>query len=493
MSTWTTSNPTLLQVIRSIDWSKSGPTGTEIQEAIRELQSKLHSPSSDLHNPQNTHWKNNQQPLRVEKHHQPVLPVFDEPAKLEEYHLILENGLNVRKYVGYDELQLRRTHDGIAYTHRSFKYDLKERRVAFCHVLLATVDTGSDGQSPKSDTEHHVNKDLEAIEARTPRKLKVTNRDVRLELEKHLQLNNGLDLTYLEPAIALATFEQQIRRLYEEYRRLVDEMTTGLQELTVEEEVWLRFIIFTKRGNQFLNLEDTEYKMVRAKWEARADQDYKTFIAKQPGWGKLLDETDLLRLMSLRDGLHALTVVLDTDLKEAVDTFRKVSRNDNTLESIPFIHLWLLFPPGMQIVTKKHRGIRVYAVLQSRSFEERDSGSPASNPRWKDNLSIDYFSIEYDGKNLGAVSRLISIEPYSGYRSIASLPVFPIGFLGDSSTTRTTFIERGARFAKLVSTRFAHRKYHGPGYSLKADENSDSPADCEEVSESLSCKKMPLH
>jgi hypothetical protein len=64
--------------------------------------------------------------------------------------------------------------------------------------------------------------------------------------------------------------------------------------------------------------------------------------------------------------------------------------------------------------------------------------------------------VDCDGKEYGAVPKVIKISPYQDLRPITLLEVYPLKF---SPRLESKLIQRGKKFVKLAGV--AHKKYKG--------------------------------
>jgi hypothetical protein len=158
---------------------------------------------------------------------------------------------------------------------------------------------------------------------------------------------------------------------------------------------------------------------------------------------------------TLLDGFRALIYLFDNDLAGVVRTYHQARQG--TVENIPFSHLWHLFWPGQEIVTKQANR-QVYRVLQvsggRRSVVPRGRRSGRSTVS---DLVIDCFYLDYDGKHVRPVPRSYAIRPYVGELSVTALDVFPLQYL--DKTAKSNIIQRGRKFVDIAKV--SHRRYKG--------------------------------
>ncbi|KAK6205896.1 hypothetical protein LQW54_008087 [Pestalotiopsis sp. IQ-011] len=181
-----------------------------------------------------------------------------------------------------------------------------------------------------------------------------------------------------------------------------------------------------------------------------------------------LDDDEVIRARLLRDGYRALIHLLDHELHDLVQDYRKIQ--DATAERLPFPHLWHLFQPGQEIVTKGDK-IQVYRVLQvtgGRGMIWRKSNDLFKKHNVS-NLVIDCFHLDFDGQEFGPVAHTTVIKPYEGTKAINQLRAYPLVFHPETNLSQTLTV-RGEKFAQLIEA--SHRKYKG--LSLKWTEPFDN-------------------
>ncbi|KIX95890.1 uncharacterized protein Z520_08598 [Fonsecaea multimorphosa CBS 102226] len=183
------------------------------------------------------------------------------------------------------------------------------------------------------------------------------------------------------------------------------------------------------------------------------------------------DRIDRARI--LLDGFRALIHVLDTDLRDLVQSYRQIEAG--TVEKLPFSHLWYLFPLGQEIVVKypTYKAYRVLQVTGGRRSLEARKKDKGTGGRTISDLVIDCFYIDYDGKEFGAVPFTISIKPYDDVKSVTALPAYPIAYdksARDGRPVLEYLIKRGKKFEEL--TKVSHRRYQG--YTLREGEIFDT-------------------
>jgi hypothetical protein len=173
----------------------------------------------------------------------------------------------------------------------------------------------------------------------------------------------------------------------------------------------------------------------------------------------------------LRDGYRALIHLLDHELYDLVQDYRRIQ--DGTIEKLPFLHLWYLFEPGQEIVAQDDecQAYRVLQVIGGRKLHKLHSRHPeaAVKKPAMSNLVIDCFHLDFDGREVGPVPFTITIKPYDGLKDIRQLAAYPLA-LATESDLPYMLTERGKKFAGLVEP--SHCRYNG--LSLRGEGTFDN-------------------
>ncbi|ETS05553.1 P-loop containing nucleoside triphosphate hydrolase protein, partial [Trichoderma reesei RUT C-30] len=149
--------------------------------------------------------------------------------------------------------------------------------------------------------------------------------------------------------------------------------------------------------------------------------------------------------------------------------------------TISFNHLWYLFKPGDDVVGQGRR--QAYRVISITSTGhkvtppwrnwKRDESEPAAS------ITLFCVYIDFDGKQLGPVSKSFVISKFDGEKAITALEVYPIRFAEDDySVTKDDpkagfqqeLIDRGKMFIDVASVKHMHYN----GFTLEARDEVDS-------------------
>ncbi|KAL3471639.1 hypothetical protein BJX99DRAFT_263039 [Aspergillus californicus] len=283
-------------------------------------------------------------------------------------------------------------------------------------------------------------------------------------------------------------------------RLLVDEMRkiTRISTLNNDHVAPFRSIIpYEARFRERLSKIETEFSLLKEQkpddiavtrtrpWLAqqhaysvllRTQQDGSSLIAGDSGSEAITSYEDDRRM--LLDGLRALIYLLDHDLAGLVHTYRNVCKG--TVDKIDFAHLWYLFWPGQEILTKQPTN-QVYRVLHMsggrRPIAARNNRCP---PHAVSDLVIDCFYLDYDGEHVRAVPKTLAINPYIGELPVTGLSVYPLQY--ERQTPKQAIIKRGHKFVELAKV--AHKRYKGlnltsPDFHKVEDIDSDVIIDFE--------------
>ncbi|KAL6895928.1 hypothetical protein HDV57DRAFT_31046 [Trichoderma longibrachiatum] len=161
--------------------------------------------------------------------------------------------------------------------------------------------------------------------------------------------------------------------------------------------------------------------------------------------------------------------------------------------TISFNHLWYLFKPGDDVVGQGRR--QAYRVISITSTGhkvtppwrnwKRDESEPAAS------ITLFCVYIDFDGKQLGPVSKSFVIAKFDGEKAITALEVYPIRFAESPATTyqqardesaaakddappkasfQQELIDRGKMFIDVASVKHMHYN----GFTLEARDEVDS-------------------
>jgi hypothetical protein len=195
------------------------------------------------------------------------------------------------------------------------------------------------------------------------------------------------------------------------------------------------------------------------------DQDPKT-----DGQSKRSEEL-IVRIQHLR----LLKNFIQNDLATLLDLNAKIT--SGSLEKIAFENLWYLFRPG-DILYTNYRGhdqlSRAYSVTggqkKKRARRKTDDtasifdndkriGNSVSNTAsgtWN-SLAIDFYTMEFDGNQIGPVDGQIRIKNFAGERKITELTVYPLRFHKQRESLVSQMVERGRKYCFS----YGHKSYNG--------------------------------
>ncbi|KAL3420930.1 hypothetical protein PVAG01_07375 [Phlyctema vagabunda] len=169
-------------------------------------------------------------------------------------------------------------------------------------------------------------------------------------------------------------------------------------------------------------------------------------------------QLDILLLKDLELLLH----VLDNDLKP-IFTLRDKIR-DGTLHTIEYHDLWHLFEFGDDIFDSSDMS-NVYRVVAHTGGRQPLVESlplyPQSRVHPIQGFVIDCYSLTFNGKGYGPKRRQLKIAKFNGMRRIIELSVFPVKFVTNVMSLRSSLIDRGYRYLDITSTPYLHQTYIG--------------------------------
>ncbi|RFU34144.1 hypothetical protein B7463_g2239, partial [Scytalidium lignicola] len=184
------------------------------------------------------------------------------------------------------------------------------------------------------------------------------------------------------------------------------------------------------------------------------------------------DSTSLVAL----EHLHCLLEFIDTDISE------KIAYLDNPLcAKIAFSDIWHLFKPGDEVI--------------------ENNGKDQSSTKSKERpMLVRCVYVDFDGKNLGPVSKAFEIKRFEGERAITSLDIYPLRFFvpkkddtkksgvkngleekteAPGSVLRQQLVDRGKRFVQVAAVK--HMYYSGLTLDRRDKVESQVVVDFEEA------------
>ncbi|KAI0536997.1 hypothetical protein GGR58DRAFT_473532 [Xylaria digitata] len=183
-------------------------------------------------------------------------------------------------------------------------------------------------------------------------------------------------------------------------------------------------------------------------------------------------ETKRKILSAEREQLQCLISFIAKEIKEKQDRFK-----NHHCRTVPFADIPLLFNPGDAVVSKDQKqAFRVTRVSCTRHRVKDRNEIGLSF--WKDESKVEFeddpvfvhcIYVDFDGKQMGPVSRLFSIRRFDDEKEITSLPILPIQYAKEDGL-QERLVERGKVFLKLASIRHMHYT----GLALETRDEIDS-------------------
>ncbi|OJD13722.1 hypothetical protein AJ78_05854 [Emergomyces pasteurianus Ep9510] len=198
-------------------------------------------------------------------------------------------------------------------------------------------------------------------------------------------------------------------------------------------------------------------------------------IAKIP---KPVPEDDVMKhsgeepLKSRREfeELECLMGFIDTDMQDLLNIRFQI--RDNKLQKILFEHLWLLFQPGVIVISPKLRAYQVLHVTGGRRIIDIDNHSKTEglgkidhmnydtqegyaviSSRQRSDLVVDCFYMDFNGEMYGPRPQRFVIPEFVGERDIISLPIYPPNNAQVNEGILEILQERGRKFARCAGGR----------------------------------------
>jgi len=203
---------------------------------------------------------------------------------------------------------------------------------------------------------------------------------------------------------------------------------------------------------------------------------------------------DVSRSAMALDHLKCLLNFMDSNISA-----KQAHLNSSKCTKVFFSDLWYLFRPGVVVIGRD--GKQAYRVINVTSIRHRVV-PPWKNWFWnsgerkkKAPFSTTCVYIDFDGKNLGPVSKTFDFKQFDGEIEVTSLPVYPLRFhplrRTDFSDTEwkelellppekrymQKLINRGSKFLEVVGTKAMY--YAGPTLGIRDDVESQVVIDFE--------------
>ncbi|KAH0499051.1 hypothetical protein TgHK011_006268 [Trichoderma gracile] len=198
-----------------------------------------------------------------------------------------------------------------------------------------------------------------------------------------------------------------------------------------------------------------------------------------------IEEEEFTSSLTAYQHLSCLIDFMDNTIQAKIDYL-----SGTQPRTISFNHLWYLFKPGDDVVGQGRR--QAYRVISITSTGhkvtppwrnwKRDESEPAAS------ITLFCVYIDFDGKQLGPVSKSFVISKFDGEKAITALEVYPIRFAETPTATyqqarddlvtkdepRGSFqqelIDRGKMFIDVASVKHMHYN----GFTLEARDEVDS-------------------
>ncbi|KAK7975730.1 hypothetical protein PG989_014193 [Apiospora arundinis] len=140
--------------------------------------------------------------------------------------------------------------------------------------------------------------------------------------------------------------------------------------------------------------------------------------------------------------------------------FPRLTSDSDQPPELDFNNLWMAFVPGDLICIDSHvlKTSEPRKVYRFERMERCYCPNPllCSRSPWR----IVAYSISCNGDRFGYIMHELIIEPYEGFRSLATLPIMPLKYHPNRESIRSELIERGGKY-RTLSTGRHHMGYAG--------------------------------
>ncbi|KAL5325535.1 hypothetical protein ACEPPN_006662 [Leptodophora sp. 'Broadleaf-Isolate-01'] len=206
------------------------------------------------------------------------------------------------------------------------------------------------------------------------------------------------------------------------------------------------------------------------------------------------DPNDVSRSAMALDHLNILLDFMDTTISA-----KQAYLNSPKCKRVSFSDLWYLFRPGEVVIGRD--GKQAYRVINVTSSRHRVVPSwqawfwSSGDKKKKPPFSTTCVYIDFDGTNLGPVSKVFEFKRFDGEIEVNSLPVYPLRFhpirraefsdtdwkeletMPPEERYRKKLISRGSKFLDVVGIKAMY--YAGPTLGIRDDVESQVVIDFE--------------
>lgn len=204
------------------------------------------------------------------------------------------------------------------------------------------------------------------------------------------------------------------------------------------------------------------------------------------------DEDEFTSSLTAYQHLRCLTDFMDGDIKEKLAYLAS-----DRCQTVSFPDIWYLFKPGDEVIEQNRR--QAYRIISITSSGHRVF--PPWRTRWdmeakaseETPVILNCVYVDFDGKQLGPMTRKVRITRFDGEKEVTSLEVFPLRFAEEKKspdeqkgadepkkpTLREKLIARGRMFLDVTS--FKHMHYSGLTLDTRDEVDSHVVVDFEEA------------
>ncbi|KAF5000735.1 hypothetical protein FDECE_11147 [Fusarium decemcellulare] len=283
----------------------------------------------------------------------------------------------------------------------------------------------------------------------------------------------------IRPYKALAYYEEPIRQKFQELQQKFE---------ALDPRPWGPNVADTP--NQTQGGDVAKPSVIESKGEtttsAQQDQD-ETSAAKDDD-----DQDEFTSSLTTYQHLRCLTDFMDGDIKEKLEYLAS-----DRCQTVSFPDIWYLFKPGDEVIEQSRRqAYRIISITSSghqvfppwRARWDKEAKASEETP-----VILNCVYVDFDGKQLGPMTRKVKIARFDGDKTVTSLEVFPLRFAegrkffgkqkgaieSKTPSLREKLITRGRMFLDMTS--FKHMHYTGPTLDTRDEVDSHVVVDFEEA------------
>lgn len=342
-----------------------------------------------------------------------------------------------------------------------------------------------------------LKKPLVLGQAPLPERIRIHSKQILKILEKiHGETLSPDDtsIVMIRPFKALAYYREQIRQKYEELKTTFSVRVDTIEDESTTDPALLEVSNPITQDEESHNIaaenEDENEEKKDEKEDNNEDEDDNEDKDdnedEDDNEDKDGEENDNTSSITSFQHLGCLIEFIDTHIQEKLNYLAS-----DRLTKVAFTDIWYLFSPGDEVIGRDRR--QVYRVISITStghmvippWRNYDKAAAKSE---ETPIFLNCIYIDFDGKQLGPVTKRVEIKRFDGEKTVTSLEVYPLRFAEDitrkgdkesKETFREELISRGQKFIDVAAVKHMH--YDGITLETRDEVDSQVMIDFEEA------------